>query len=482
MDNIPEGRAGSRVLEIGWSPALTVLYVVWCVAAGKPLDYFLLAALVVLSITCIAYARKLRQREVSRAGPVSEAARTLAAVPSMAAAPAGAPEDRAQAAPAETPKPRTAAPAEPRREEMVTAAPAPPPVERPKERAAPPIERPRERAAAVQMEQPAELSEPPRLEPQKSKAAVAEEEAKKSLGSRLLTPEKPSDSGLEKQIEAMKGELERSKQSAAALESELAEHNRRAAERLEVIAAITSVKEQARAFRRQWPDAAFCQRPLRAQWWTPNATQTATMTWLVKAQEWHSHFQHARADYFPGTTDVYLQSLDLEEVIDFLDEIALSRETRTFHRDTQVSSGSAPVVVITSWGAPEGEYEKCGIWLHNKGEVPATNIQLAPAAIGSRRLSIYLPPNSVLEKDKKLFVIASLSGGAQRATAYHLEDVLKKLPANPINGAKPLGIALRLIYESTDGTRYTSRHEMALEDTGVIKVGYLNTEVLCMPV
>jgi len=261
----------------------------------------------------------------------------------------------------------------------------------------------------------------------------------------------------------------------------LAEHTRRAAERLEVICAITSLKERARAFRRQWSDAVFCRRPLREQWWTPSASQTAATTWFPKAQEWYAQFKEAQSRFFPGAPgDLYLRSLDLEELIDFLDGIILSRETQPFQRETHLSTSNAPVLVITSWGAPEGEHDNCGIWIRNTGEMPAANIQMARAAIGSRWLSIYLPPTTVLAKDQKVFVIASLSG-PQRATAYHLEDVIRKLPANPINGAKPLGIGLTLIYESKDGNRYASRHEMTLEDTGM-KVAYVNTELLCMPV
>jgi hypothetical protein len=174
-----------------------------------------------------------------------------------------------------------------------------------------------------------------------------------------------------------------------------------------------------------------------------------------------------------------LRSLDIEEVIDFLDGIILSRDMPPLYRDTNVSPTTAPVLAISAWGAPEGEDDKCGFWIRNTGEIPATNIQLARASIGSKALSMYLQPSFALLKDQRVFVIASLSG-PPRVTAYNLEDLMRKLPANAISGAKPLGVALKLVYDSKDGNRYASRHEMTMEDTG-IKIGYVNTEVVSMP-
>ncbi len=277
-----------------------------------------------------------------------------------------------------------------------------------------------------------------------------------------------------------KGELEHYKRSSAALQSEIDEHTKRTAKRLGVTSAITHLKERARAIRRQWPDAPFCQRPLREQWWTPGTSQSTSAAWLGNAYEWHAHFKETRSRFFPNTPDdLYLRSLDLEEVIDFLDGIILSHDTPPLYRDTNVSPSTAPILAITGWGAPEGEDDKCGFWIRNTGEIIATNIQMARASIGSKSLSIYLPPTSVLSKDQRVFVIASLSG-PQRVTAYNLEDLMRKLPANGINGAKPLGVALKLLYDSKDGNRYASRHEMTMEDTG-IKIGYVNTEVVSMP-
>jgi outer membrane biosynthesis protein TonB len=418
-----------RLVELGWAPTVTVVYIVWSLATARPLDYLLLAALVALSVTAVMYAQKVRQALESRPEP--------------------APVQR------EIPRPQP-----PRVEQT-------PRVEPPVVRNAPPEPAP----------QPVVRSEPSPAEPPKSKPVETAKEAKKTA------PEKPPDtSAIEKQLEAVKGELERSKQSAAALQAKLAEKPQGVVERSEFASTIIGLKERARAFRRQWPDAAFCQRPLRQAWWTPSPTQTAATTWLARAQEWHTQFQDARKRLFPSAPgDVYLQSLDLEEIIDLLDDVMLSRDASPLHRETSLAAAKAPVVVISAWGAPEGEDERCGFWIRNTSEMPATNIQLTRALVGARYLSIFLPPSSVLNKDQKVFAIASISG-PQRATAYHLEDVFRKLPVNSLNGAKPLGIGLRLIYEAKDGTRYASRHEMTLEDTGTLKITYLNSEVLGMPV
>ena len=448
-----------KLIELVWAPTVTVLYVIASLVANRPIDYLVLAALIVLSITCILYARKLRQIGASPAELWSQ--------PERIAQPAGKVEQPPQIEPPRQPV-------------------EPPPIEPPKERPDPAarIEPQAERREPpVPVERPVERSEPPPAEPRKTAISDGGKETQRNQGGRILAPDQAADSAaLGKQLETVKAELERSRQSAAAFESEIAGQARRTSQRLELTYAITSLKERGRAIRRQWPDTAFCKRPLREQWWTPGSTQAASTPWLASAQEWYAQFQAARSRFFPGAPDdLYLRSLDLEEVIDFLDDIILSRETPPLHRETHVSAGDVPVLVITAWGAPEGEDEKCGFWIRNTGEAPATNIQLARAAIGSKWLTIYLPPTSVLAKDQKLFVIASLSG-PQRVTAYHLEDVFRKLPVNSLNGAKPLGVRLRLIYDARDGTRYASRHEMTLEDTGVIKIGYVNTEILCMPV
>ena len=440
MENLPEGQAGAsgvrKLVELGWAPAVTVLYAVWSVATSRPLDVALLGSLAVLSATAIVYARKLHQAEEARPEPVVR----IQPAPAPAQAPAPLPQASVPVAKVE-PKPAPAPPVEPAPAQRVE----PPPV--------------------VVETKPAPMPEPT-PQPVKAKTAVAET---KSSAARVAVAEKPA--------EATAG----AKKNAVA-ETQSAEQNRRAAERLEVVYAITSLKERARAMRRQWPDAVFCQRPLRAEWWTPAPNQTINAPWMGKAGEWYSQFKEARAKYFssaPG--EAYLQSLDLEEVIDLLDDVILSRETKPLHREMNVTAAKAPLVVIQSWGAPEGEDEKCGLWITNKSEIPASNIQLARAPIGGRYLSIFLPPSQSLAKDQKVFAIASLSG-PQRTTAYHLEDVLRKLPVNGINGSKPLGIALRLIYDGKDGTRYASRHELSLDDSGVIKITYINTELLSMPV
>ncbi|HTX38789.1 MAG TPA: hypothetical protein VME43_27370 [Bryobacteraceae bacterium] len=442
MEHIPEGEAWfhspRKLVELGWSPVVTVLYVVVSLATGGSLDYPLLAALIVLSVTCILYARRPPERPAARVEMPAEPPRIER------------PTVRSQAAaPVEPPK----APSEP------------PPAEPVKLRSQPPSpERQQENGGAYAAAVP---------------AAAPAKESKRGQSAPLLTPEAPAAAAVLKQLDEAKAELERSRQNGAALEKEIAEQTRQAAERLEVVLAITGLKERARAIRRQWPDAAFCQRPLREQWWTPGSNQTASTSWLAKAHEWHSQFREVRPHFFPHAEDAYLRSLDLEEMIDFLDDIILSRETQPLHRETRVTAATAPVLVIKAWGAPEGEEEKCGFWIQNTGELPATNIQLARVEIASKLLSIYLPPSSVLTKEQQLFVIASLTG-AQRATAYNLEDLMRKLPVNRINGAQPLGVGLRLIYDSKDGVRYASRHEMSLENN-VIKVHYVNTELLAMP-
>ncbi len=420
MENSPGHQASAggaaRLVELGWAPTVTVVYIVWRLATGRPLDYLVLSLLAALNVTAIAYALKVHPEVESR------------------------PEPRIEPAPVQREIPR---PVTPRVEQPVAVTQPPPKVEQPAVRSAPAV-----------------------IEPPKAKS------------------EKPADtSAIEKQLEAVKGELERSKQSAAALEAKIAENTGRVAERSELASTIIGLKERARAFRRQWPDAVFCQRPLREAWWTPSPTQTATTSWLGKANEWNTQFKDARKRLLSGTPDdVYLQSLDLEEIIDLLDDVVLSREPRPLHRETHLVAAKAPVVVISAWGSPEGEDERCGFWIKNTSEMPATNIQLTRALVGARYLSIFLPPSSVLNKDQKVFAIASISGASQRATAYHLEDVFRKLPVNSLNGAKPLGVSLRLIYDAKDGARYASRHEMSLEDTGTLKITYLNTEVLCMPV
>lgn len=401
-------------VELGWSPLVTVVYVIWCLATSRPLDYSLLIALIALNITCIVYARKLHGKQALRESPA-----------------------------------------------------APAPVETKIQAAEPPhLEVKREAVETPRPEPKTEPTVPPRVEPKKAPPPPKVEARE--------------DRQAQKQLEEAKGEAERWKQNTAALQAQLDEQARLAAERLDFALAITAVKERARAIRRQWPDTAFCQRPLRPQWWSPNAGQTSAAPWLGKAHEWHTLFGEARSRFFPAAPDdLYFRSLDLEEVIDFLDDILLSHETRPLHRETHVKPGDAPILTITSWGAPEGEIDKCGFWMRNSGELPASNIQLARAPVGSKVLSIYLPPSQTVAKDQQLFVIASLSG-PQRATAYNLEDLLRKLPGNGINGAKPLGVPLRLIYDSKDGARYASRHELTMEDTG-IKIAYVNTEAVAMP-
>jgi hypothetical protein len=417
-----------EIVELGWSPLVTVIYVVWCLATARSLDPLLLAALIALNITCIVYARKLHEKRESRVEP---------------------PMVRREVAPAE------------QKREVIEA----PAVEARREPQAPRVEVKKEPVEAPRVEAKKETKEAPRVEP---RASLKELEEAKGEAERW----KQGAAGLQTR-------LDEQNQRAATLQTQLDEQNRRAAERLDVVLAVTNVKERARAIRRQWPDAAFCQRPLREQWWTPNANQTASTPWLAKAREWQSLFTEARARFFPGAPgDVYFRSLDLEEVIDFLDDVILSRETRPLHRETQVTPATAPVLKITGWAAPEGEFDKCGFLIRNSGEFPASNIQLAPARVGSRSLSIFLPASQSVAKDQQLFVIATLSG-PQRVTAYNLEEVMQKLPANGINGAKPLGIPLRLSYDSKDGNRYLSRHEMTLEDM-VIKIGYVNTEAAGM--
>lgn len=456
MQKIPEEQARfrgpRRVVELGWAPTVTALYVVWRLMAAGPIDYGLLVALVVLSVTSILYARKLHQKETAPIEALGEPARIEPA------------QFKPPVARSETP-----APGEPRRVEPVVA---------PNELVR--AERQQDQGARVAVAE--KTADSKALEKQLESLKAELERSKQGAAAlQSAVAEKTAASGaLEKQLEVLKAELERSKQSAAALQSVVGEEPKHSAERLEVVSAITPLKERARALRRQWPDAAFCQRPLREQWWTPGSSQAASTPWLSQASEWHAQFKAARSRFFPGAADLYLRSLDLEEVIDLLDDVILSRETNPLHRDTQVTAARAPVLVITAWGAPEGEDEKCGFWIRNIAEFPATNIQLTRAAVGSKWLSIFLPPSSVLAKDQKVFAIASLTG-AQRATAYHLEDQFRKLPANSLNAANPLGVGLRLIYDSKDGNRYASRHEMTLED-GVLKVGYVNTEILAMPV
>jgi len=424
----PKEHGPGRLIEQAWAPTVTVLYVVFCLATGRPLDYALLAALVVLSVTTIAYVRKLREK---RTAPV--VARTEPPPikqPSPAAQPA-APE------------------AEPRQNAQ------PPAIEQPRT----PAEPPNDGQAAARFE----VIE---TQPPKPKAPPAPAE-------RPVVPERPTESRVpEKPVEAQKEQPKRSAATAA----EIPEPDQRAA----AISAISSLKEDLRAIGRDWPDAAFCQRPLRPHWWTPNSTHAASAAWLSSALDWHSRFKEARAKFFPSAPDdLYLQSLDLEEVFELLDDLLRSREPRPLHRGIPVSAGDAPLVVITAWAAPEEDEDKCGFWIQNRGKLAATKIQLIPPSIAARSLSIYLPPTSVLDKDQKVFVIASLSG-PQRTTAYHLEDQFRKLRANPLNGAKPLGIPLRLIYNSKEGKSYASRHEMTLEG-GVLKVSHIVTEFLAAP-
>jgi outer membrane biosynthesis protein TonB len=426
----------AKLVELGWSPLVTVLYVVVSVATAGSLNYSVLAVLILLNITCIVYA--LKPHKIPEP-PV---------------------ENRLERSEPPRPEPRVELPREQRE---------PPKPELP-------VEPPRDRKETPKPEPKPEPAPEPQREPQREPREAPKPEPRVEPQRELKEPR--DDGALRKEVEAAKGELERIKRTSAALQSQIDEQAKRTAERLEITSAMTRLKEQARAIRRQWPDAAFCQRPLREQWWTPGATQSMSTSWLAKAHEWHTQFKEARARFFPGTPDNYLQSLDIEEVIDLLDGIVLSQDTPPLHRDTQVSPSAAPVLVITGWGAPEEEDEKCGFWIRNSGEIAASNIQLARASIGFKALSIYLQPSFALVKDQKVFVIATLAG-PPRVTAYHLEDLMVKLPANAINGAKPLGIALKLVYDGKDGKRYASRHEMALEN-GVIKVGHVNTEVVAM--
>src|ERR1039458_8892906 len=264
---------------------------------------------------------------------------------------------------------------------------------------------------------------------------------------------------------------------------------------------LTLLKERAKAIHRRWPDAEFCRRPFREEWWTPGPKQWDYVLWIYEATEWHKDFVECGLRIFPYFKEPYLRSLDLDGVLDCLDCVIMRYSTPRLCRQTaQLDPSTTPIVSITEWGCPSSgdNVAKCGFWIRNGGMYPAVDIRLVPTpaliqfpqtdrvarpeTIEMRLVSGYY--TGVLGKDLSDFIIVRLrtESSIEDMTANNLEQMLQ-LYMNKWNG-KRLSIIVPLEYDlmgpPTHGKKYISRHEFSVTENGIIQVSYINTEPVAM--
>ncbi|MGA2135290.1 MAG: hypothetical protein ABSH50_23630, partial [Bryobacteraceae bacterium] len=104
------------------------------------------------------------------------------------------------------------------------------------------------------------------------------------------------------------------------------------------------LKDSARDINRLWPSIDFSKRPMLLPSWIPN-TQSTAPAWLKLARDWHS----AMTRFVPPfSDDPYLQSLNLSEILDFLDILCMVKCSR-MARPTHIADTQGPVVKVLDY-------------------------------------------------------------------------------------------------------------------------------------